>query len=68
MSIAEYLEVIKNFTTTDYLFYLFILVGSWWLLWELVPDGLKQYWKYIAKDKKDQKEGRRRKWSFNFRK
>lgn len=51
----------------DILFYLFILLVSCRLLWELIPDGLKAYWKYVDQEKKDQKKGQRRKWTFNFR-
>ena len=50
----------------DILFYLFILLVSWRLLWELIPDGLKHYWKYVSQDKKDRKKGQRRKWNFTF--
>ena len=59
-------ELFSDFTTRDYLFYLFILLVSWRLLWELVPDGLKHYWKYVSQDKKDRKKGQRRKWNFTF--
>ena len=66
MSIADYLKVISEFKAGDYLFYLFILLVSWRLLWELIPDGLKAYWRYVDQDKRDRKKGLRRKWSFTF--
>ena len=68
MIISEFIKTVSEFTLGDYLFYLLILLVSWRLLWELIPDGLKEYWKYVAQDKKDQRKGQRRKWSFLFKK
>ncbi len=51
----------------DIAFYLFILVGASWLLWELIPDGIKSYWSYKRQLWQDEKEGRRGKYSFTWR-
>ena len=53
--------------TIDIAFYLLTLVGASWLLWELIPDSTKQYWKYTRELRRDKKEGRRRKYSFTWR-
>lgn len=51
---------------TDIAFYLLILVGASWLLWELIPDGLKEYWEYQRQVRKDHKKGLKGKYSFTW--
>lgn len=37
------------------------------LIWEMIPDPAKKYWGYIWQVRKDQRKGRRRKWTFIWR-
>lgn len=41
------------------------LVG---LIWDLIPDPWKKYWKYIRLVNRDRKKCRRRRYSFTWRK
>jgi len=34
------------------------------LIWEFIPDGLKQYWNYRRQIRRDEKKGRKGKYSF----
>lgn len=51
----------------DICFYVFVFVVSAWLLWELIPDGFKEYWKYTRQLKQDHRKKRRGKYSFTWR-
>lgn len=37
------------------------------LTWEFIPDPKKKYWKYIRMVSKDRRKGRRRKYTFTWR-
>jgi len=46
-----------------------ILIGSCGvlLIWEMIPDPAKKYWKYLRMVRQDQKSGKRRSYIFKFR-
>ena len=52
---------------TDILFYLFVLIVASTLLWELIPDGFKAYWKYHRQMRKENGEEYKNKYSFTWR-
>lgn len=37
------------------------------LVWNLIPDGFKKFWKYQRSLRRDKKKGRRRKYTISFR-
>ena len=37
------------------------------LIWELIPDGSKAFWKYLSDIRKDACRGERKKYSFSWR-
>ncbi len=48
-------------------FWVLVTTCVLWLLWELIPDSTKQYWKYQGDLRRDKKEGRKGKYSFTWR-
>lgn len=38
------------------------------LIWEMIPDPAKKYWKYIRLCSRDRRKGHRRRYSFTWRK
>lgn len=37
------------------------------LIWEMIPDPAKKYWKYIRSVNRDARKGYRRKYNFSWR-
>ena len=56
-----------NLTITDIGFIIFATIFIVWLIWELIPESAKKYWKYGRMVKKDRKLGQKRKYIFSFR-
>lgn len=56
-----------NLNLTDILFIVFATIFVVLLIWELIPDSAKKYWKYIRMVRQDRKRGRTRKYIFSFR-
>lgn len=50
-------------SATDIIFIIFALAMVSLLIWEMIPDGLKAYWKYVRQTRKEQGT----KWAFTFR-
>ena len=48
-------------------YFILMIVGASWLIWEFIPDPTKKYWCYILMVRKDRKTGQRRKYTFSFR-
>lgn len=51
----------------DIAFIVFAATVALWLIWELIPDPAKKWWKYCRMVRQDQRSGRRRKYIFSFR-
>jgi len=56
-----------NLTLTDILFIFSASILIVLLIWEMIPDPAKKYWRYLRMIRKDQKSGQRRKYIFSFR-
>ncbi len=48
-------------------FCILVITCGAWILWELIPDSTKQYWKYQLALRKDKKDGKKGKYSFTWR-
>lgn len=48
-------------------FWIVIAGCGTWLIWEMIPDPAKKYWKYIRMVRQDRKSGKPRKYIFSFR-
>ncbi len=51
----------------DIAFWILIVVCSFWIILDLIPDFVKKYWGYIRMLKQDKKRGKRRTYHFKFR-
>ena len=51
----------------DIAFWIVIITCSLWLIWELIPDPAKKWWKYGRMVRQDRKSGKRRSYVFTFR-
>jgi len=51
----------------DIAFVIFAATIVLWIIWELIPDPAKKYWKYLRMVRKDIKQGKPRKYIFSFR-
>lgn len=51
----------------DIAFWIFITSGIAWLVWELIPEGWKKFWKYHREVEKDRRRNRRRKYTWSWR-
>jgi len=48
-------------------FWIIIVGCGGWLIWELIPESVKQYQKYGRMLRQDRKSGKRRSYIFTFR-
>ena len=48
-------------------FWTVVAICSLGLIWELISDGQKKFWKYQKLIRRDRKKNRRRKWKWTFR-
>ena len=51
----------------DIAFYVLVVVLSFWIAKELIPEHIKQYWNYLMSVRQDKRKGVRRKYSFSFK-
>jgi len=51
----------------EILFWLFIIIVSSRLIWELIPDYAKEYWRYQRNLRRDKKTGQKRKYIFTWK-
>ena len=50
----------------DIVFIIFAVVFILKIIWEVVPDCFKKYWKYQKMVARDRRKGRKRKYIFSF--
>ena len=51
----------------DIAFWVLVTTCVVWIIWELLPDYLKEYLKYLRAVRRDKKEGKKGRYSFSFR-
>ena len=52
---------------TDIAFWILVTTCALWIIWELIPDSPKEYWKYQMALRKDKKDGKKGKYIFTWR-